>query len=234
MKTRYSLEQAKASLDSDVGYEFYLSRSFEKVRAVGGLASSAHSYICSAVKCFLVDYNEAGERLLQRAEEWLQVAIDENECPREYIPNGTEATRFYDLALCRWLAHKVHETDLLQSSIDFRERYFASAKVDRVELTLVVSQYADADRLDLAWQHAKRLWKSENLPLEIRAAAAVAEGKSGEAIGDDLERLLKSRVPEWLSRGVYDLAASWLKLAYWLPNQSRSPIDVIAEALKLT
>ncbi len=235
MNARFSREEAKASLTGDVGYEFDLSSPFEAARSVGGLASSARSFVNSAIKCFLVGYDDPGYQLLEKAEQWLEAAIESNEQPRRYFEYGTEAIRLYDLALCRWLAHNAHDIDSLTQSINFRERYFDKAtKSDRVEFVLVLPEYLDAGRFDEAMRRTQGLWKSGRLPPEVEAAAAIANGQGEEIVGRKLiDSLLGVRIPEWLARGHFDVAAKWLKVAHWLPSKSRSAISIVSEATRL-
>jgi len=234
MNAPFSREKAITSLTGDLGYEFDLSSSFEAAKSAGGLGSSARSFINSAIKCFLVGYDDPGRRLLEKAERWLEVAIESNEQPQRYFADGTEAIRFYDLALCRWLAHDAHDVDSLKRSIEHRERYFDKAtKIDRIEFVLVLPEYVDAGSFGAASRRAHGLWGSGKIQLELAAAIAISDEQSRNISGlKQIDTLLDTRMPEWLGRGQFDLAAKWLKVARWLPNKSRSAVNVVAEAAK--
>lgn len=82
---KFSIEEARASLIGDVGYSFDLESSFDSAKSEGGLASSARSFLNTAIKCFVVGFEEPGHQLLQKAEKWLVASIESNEKPRRYF-----------------------------------------------------------------------------------------------------------------------------------------------------
>lgn len=136
--------------------------------------------------------------------------------------------------MVRWLAHNVQDSELLNSSINFRERYFdRQSTLDRVEFILVLPEYIDANRIEEATDRVSRLWDSGENLLELKTAALIANSQAENPDGlRCIDALLSVRIPHWFDRGNFDLAAKWLKVTRWHSNRSHSAMSVIADSSK--
>src|SRR6478672_3879244 len=95
-------DSKREQLDGDVGYRFALGSDFDEYRSEGALASAASFHLIDAVYCLLVGYDDPADQLLKHAFDWVSIAINEGEKPRDYAPDGTEAERYETLAICNW------------------------------------------------------------------------------------------------------------------------------------
>jgi hypothetical protein len=229
--------QDKRVLDSEVGYEWALGRDVQKSKAVGGLASSAHADLNMAIKCFLVGYDKPADLLLKHALNWLNVAIKEKEKPRAYVPNGDEARRHVDLALCSWLLNNIHDRDNFREFIEFSERYFdqSPAGSNKENISLALPHYVDAAACGEALNRFAKAHLSEPESLaSIRSEGQMCYVICRHRLGDEYSSLevrtavgkfLKRSVNAWLVDGHYLRAAEWMKIAHW----SEKPSEVSAK-----
>jgi hypothetical protein len=218
---------ARQVLDGEVGYRWSLTRSFEKSKSLGGLASSANAYLNMAVKCLLVGYDEPAEALVRRAFDWMTIAIRDQERPRTYVPDGTEAQRYIDLALCNWLMRGVHDTENFGLYVEHRERFFAGSDLssNKSEISLTLPKYVDAS----AYQEALERFAHAHLSPPESLSSIRNEGQmcyalcrnkiNGEypsaELRSSIEIFLKRNVNSWLVDGHLLRAAEWMKIVHW-------------------
>lgn len=214
-------------LDGGTGYRFFLTFDFEKAKNAGGLASSASAYINMAVKCILVGYDAPADQLLHRAFDWLTVAIKEHEKPPAYGADGTEAERFFNLAMCNWLLHGKHDAESLNRFVEHEDRFLLSSKMWRektnVSLTLVNYVDAGANEKVLEWfgKAALSIPKSSGaVRNEGQMCYIISRHRLGQKyleieIESAIEKFLKRSVNGWLTDGHFSRAAEWMKVVHW-------------------
>jgi hypothetical protein len=225
---RFDPDREKSLLLGDCGIEFYLGMDIEEAKAVGGLASSADGYLQMAIQCFLVGMDEPAVRLLQKAHQWLVIAIAEKEKPQRYAPDGTEALRLHNLAICRWLLHAEHDAESFQQVVQHEDRFLASSGLwkNRVEVSLALPAYVDGG----AFQRALEIFdgtaglSAPETPRQAKSEAQMAyvlcrqhlDKPYGESeISSAARNFLVKNIDKWLGAGHCVRAAEWLKIIYW-------------------
>jgi hypothetical protein len=214
-------------LINDLGIQRDLAADFEEVRANKSLGGYAHGFLLDAIQCLLVGLDMEGQALLEKAIAWHETAICTKEVRRRYIPFITEAERFHDLALCRWLLGREGVMEALTACLESLDAYYAGQPrwADYDELYVAVCIEASAytkgiefwettaagagfrgketsqDVCDVAYAIC-RAWATGN--------TAEARDSSWKVLGPFLER----NVPAWLADGQYPTAAQWMKIAY--------------------
>jgi len=213
MTSEFSIEKTKVELEGALGFAFDLESSFDRAKVVGGLASSAHAFNITAVKCYLVGLDGPGTALAQKSVTWLSSAISTNERPKRYFLDGTEAARFYDLSLARWLLGE-NDTASIKKSVEHRERYLEGHPgADSVEVAFALVEYLDAGRHDLVKAHIRRHWQCKKMPLEVEVAQALCESEGlHSALHPAVVGLLKNMTSEWLCRGHFDHFSKWIRV----------------------
>ncbi len=93
MKQRFDPQTIRERLLGSNGCDWVLEHRFEDSKANDGLGAHASFDTDTAVECMLVGFHQPAQRLLQRALEWVQVAIAENEWPQSYFPGRTGRPR---------------------------------------------------------------------------------------------------------------------------------------------
>lgn len=221
-------------LDGPTGSGWMLARSFEHVRSVGGLASSADAYLNEAIRCILVGYGDQAQALLQRAFEWLTAAICDDERPRVYAPGGTESQRHLNLALCNWLLKGEHDAENFAGFVRYREQFLDGSKLatNKSEIGLTLPSYVDAG----AYREALvRFFRAGFVPPESLALARgeghlsyiycrhrLGEEYDAQEVDAVTKSFLNRQLNSWLASGHFLRAAEWLKISYWLGDESQS------------
>lgn len=241
-QSRFDREVARELLLGSTGFEWALAADFARAKAVGGLSGNAAANLRTAVECLLVGFDEPAERLLERALEWVQVAIDSGERPQRYFPNGTEALFFHTRALCNWLLLDWHDSDSFGQFVEHEDQWLANSKSgkDKTAVSIVLPTYIDAG----AYERASELFRSiprlsPPTSLVVRGEGAMAYVVSQYRLGLQYSqaefqaiaaRFLKMHVDNWLDDGHYDTAAEWMKIIHW--NNSDPPISAKQALLK--
>lgn len=233
--------RAEAILLGDCGYRFCLEDRLEDSSAVGGLGSSADAYVNMAVQCFLVGLDGPALQLLEKAHQWLEIAIADNERPTRYAADGTEALRFCTLAMCNWLLRAAHDDGSLLRYVTHKDRFLANSAAgrDKIELSLSLPTYVDAGaftRVLEIFAAVPALSAPRSLQA-IRSEAQMAYVLSRHHLGRDYEpdavqaalgAFLTKNMDKWLADGHFLRAAEWLKIAYWNGNETPpSPKEVL-------
>src|SRR5215471_17242288 len=219
--------EKREQLDGDVGYRFALSSDFEEFRNEGALASGAGFDLIDAVYCLLVGYNDPAEQLLRRAFEWATIAIVEEEKPRDYAKDGTEAQWYEALAMCNWLLNGIHDADSLSRLVEHEERFLIRERIgrDRTNAGLIAISYVDADAYEVALDRLTAARFSAPTSLN----AIISEGQmcyvicrrrlgleySEPEVASATERFLKRKMNGWLLDGHAGRAAQWMKVVHW-------------------
>lgn len=228
--TAFSFKHLQKITAGKTGYALDLAVDYGEAKSLGGLASSASSFLNTATACIWTGLDEPARQLLEKSRKWLEDATANNERPPRYFPHATEAQRIYDLATCRWLIDGIQPSELLKQSIAAREQWFDSQrKIDKTSFVMTVHQYLDAGAYAQMMQRISQVWPDGRRPLEIDVASqAVVPNLDRNRV----ENLYPQRMAEWLGAGRYLDAACWLKVGLWVADSSRSPFDIVREARK--
>jgi hypothetical protein len=193
-----------------------------------------------AVLCLLVGLNEGASKLLQKAKQWVEIAIAEDEGGATLGPGGNAASRHHTVAMCTWLLEGRHDAEALQQFVVFEDKFIKQPAIakDKIEVSLVLPTYINARAFERT--------------LEIFAVARIPEPKSLEGIRNGaqmsyvlarhrmgldytadevdgaLKRFLMRHMDKWLGDGHAVQAAEWMKIAYWDPHEAEmSPKEAI-------
>jgi hypothetical protein len=202
-------------------------KSIAEVRLKCALGSNGESMITNAVQCILVGLFDDAQRLLTKADKWLSIAIKEKETPQHnYGEYATEASRFANLHLCRWLLHGRNDVILAKQSIEHWNRWLAANGSDKGNLTLLLPLFIEARACRDTITHfdATRGMAPPEGPQKATRQAQVcyvlAKRRLGEAYQDVdevalLERFFKCHVDPMLAESQYKDVARWMKIAHW-------------------
>lgn len=228
----FDIAKKRSLLLSEIGFEWYLSRELGEARARRSLTGTASSLLASGVKCLLVGFDEPAYKLLEKAREWLLVAMEEKEVPRGSTLNGAETLRLQDIALCNWLLTGSHDAECLRRAISGEELDMASEGQERHVLELTLAVYLDAGQ----YERAIELFETTaglsppkslaNVRTEARMVYVLCKHRcrseySAEEVRKCLNQFLRCRVDEWLNTGLYTNMARWMKIAHWNGTESR-------------
>ncbi len=229
-------------LDPIGGYEWSLQSDMEGAKHVGGIGPTADSNSNIAAECLFVGFDEPAKRLLRRAVEWVQIAIESNERPQHYFPGATEAGRFQTLAQCNWLLHGQHDINALQRFVENKDRYLNSQKrKDKIGVSLGILTYVNAGAFERTLEiieSTPRLALPTSLTARNEAQMAYILSRhhlglqySPSEVHTATTRFLKRNIDTWLSNGHSDRAAEWLKIIYWNDSdRALSPKQVLMKA----
>ncbi len=228
-------------LDGKTGYARLLNRAFEEMRDAGGLASSARVQLNKAVQCLLVGYDEPAKALLARAQEWVTIAIRDDERPGTYTRGGTEGNRHLTLALCNWLLQGKHDSENYAHYIEHYDPFLIREKHIRNKMLigLTLQCYVDAR----AYTEALARFDYAGMKPPASLARIRSEGQmsyvlcrhylTGEydraEVDMAMRKFLKYNVNTWLTNGHYLDAAEWMKIAHW--SGEETPLSVRAAVL---
>ncbi len=228
-------------LDGDTGYKWALSRSFESERDVGGLASNADADLTVAVRCLLVGYDEPAKALLARAQEWVTIAIRDDERPNYDVRGATEGSRHLTLALCNWLLTGEHDSENYAHYIEHYDPFLVREKHarDKREIGLTLPCYVDAR----AYTEALARFDYAGMKPPASLARIRSEGQmsyvlcrhylTGEydraEVDMAIRKFLKYNVNTWMDEGDYLRAAEWMKIAHW--SGEETPLSARAAVL---
>jgi hypothetical protein len=230
----------RSLLLGDLGVEWELRQDFDECRALGGLGGNADAFLGSGILCLLIGLDQSASKLFQKAKQWIEAAIANDERPNWYRAGGTEASRYHTLAICNWLLDARHDADSFQHYVSFEDQYFMDPQVarDKIEASLVVPAYVSARALQRALEIIAMARIPEPKSLngirsEAQMSYALARHRLGleftsDEIDTALQRFLTRHMDKWLGDGHAVRAAEWMKIAYWDPSESRiSPHDAI-------
>lgn len=220
------LSALRERLEGELGYVLDIESALTEAIADQGVASSANAFLNTAVKCKLAGLEGPAMQLAKKAQDWLVHAIESDERPQRYFRYGTEAGRYYDLAMARWILNGANDWTSLDNSIELREKYLDTLmKPDRIELLLTAHEYIDAKATKKLLNRATVLWSNKKTPVEIRAAAWV-DSPTG-ATWDGMPLFLGARIPQCYSDGSFTTMVAWLKIFYWTELRKMPVNEVI-------
>jgi len=229
-------------LDRHMEARFGSWADFERVQAVGGLASSAGYAIEDAVMCLLVGYDDPAVRSLQRAFEWLTVAIRDDERSQSYAPGFTEASRYLSLSLCNWLLFGRHDADSLSHFVELKDRHLEATDGGRDwrEVSFSSIGFVDAGAYSqalarLSWAKLPRPASLGQIRNEGQMCEVICRNRLGEAYSDEevakaTDQFLRRSMSEWLTTGDAHTAARWMKVVHW--RQGKAGLSPKAVVLK--
>lgn len=239
--------EEKKALDGDVGYRWCLARSLEDVKARGGLVGNADSDISVAVACLLVGYDEPARQLLEKARQWLTVAIGGEKGGTDHDAGRWPASMpYYDLAMCNWLLDGKQDRESFKLAVGVQEREYNTHRKWRVksEVSLALAEYVDAGAYQIALDRfaaTAGLTPPKSLSAirgEAQMCYAICRQRLGQqyteaeimAAADKFLRRpgLNTGIATWLRNGLYTTAVRWMKIIHWREGvEGISPKQVV-------
>jgi len=210
----------------DCGLKRCLGRDLDGAKAVGGLASSAHSFLNFVVNAFIVGEDDLALKVLEKALHWVETSLVENEIPSRYFPDAFEAERFHTLAMAKWLLRGEHDGPSLERIVYYEDQYLTKTKYDedKASISLTLVEYADAGAYERALElfekarftPPKSLGKirGEAKMVYVLARHHLGQQYTAEEVGRAARSFLTANMDAWLA-GHGLRAAEWLKIVYW-------------------
>lgn len=202
----------------------------EKLRADRVLTARSCNMLNEAAMAIVVGLPEQALQLVEKALEYVFVAIEDHERPMYYSPRGTEAGRYACKGLALWLLGRPIDQGLVDSFVADSTEYLLGEGKDRVGIGLSLADYAALGAYEPALDVWHRCGKFER-PSAVRRIAGEANmcfvvanhrlGRdySAEDEGQGLDSFLKRNVNTvWLARNQATRMATWMKIAYWQPG----------------
>ncbi len=237
----------KEVLDGDVGYRWSLAFDYNEARANGALASVASHDVNTAVKCLLIGYDDPARKLLEKARQWLTVAIDgERDGTYHDTTRSPAAMPYYDLAMCNWLLDGKQDRESFKLAVGVQEREYNTHRKWRVksEVSLALAEYLDARAYQIALDRfaaTAGLTPPKSLSAirgEAQMCYAICRQRLGQqyteaeimAAADKFLRRpgLNTGIATWLRNGLYTTAVRWMKIIHWREGvEGISPKQVV-------
>ena len=233
-KSTFDVARERESLLQDTGgYEWAMRADHEWAKSVGGLGGTAHANLGMAIACLLVGFDAPAQQLLEKAISWLAEAIESNEKPQRYAEDGTEASRYTDFALCKWLLYDQHDDDSLRKFVYHEDRFLTSSGLsqDKAEVSLVLSGYVNAR----AYGRALDVFAGtpslsppsalSNIRGEAQMSYVICRHRlemdySDIEVDDATKTFLTRNMDKWLGNGHAVRAAEWMKIVCQSDNTS--------------
>jgi hypothetical protein len=243
MTKPFNPAKQRAWLLGELGAQWQLSSDFAEAKADNALGGHATSFLGDGISCRLVGLDTEGLALLEKAHAWLDAAISSNEIPRHYDSLITEAMRYHELVLCKWLLSRSGIQEALARCITNLEAYIPIQEKAGDCDEYIVGVYLEAGE----YQKAVHLWERTphdgylddeansrgegQIAYEIcRASLDSNPGRARDALWNVVREFLEENVPTWLADGVYSLAAQWMKIVYCdLKSPPLSPKEALMQ-----
>lgn len=221
-------------LFSDVGYEWQLRQSFEDSRNCGGLSSSAHADLGTAIECILVGLGDAASQLLAKARIWATEAIDSEREPATWLT-------FQTLAMCDWLLEKTHNSDIYRQFNDLLYRSLEHPAIvsDAVNVSLMLPGLVDGRSYERVLQVFERTTKLvepsslDKLSNEAQLCFIIARHRLGPGytkteVDAACDKFMFKNMDKWLKNGHSVRAAEWMKIIWANRDDSTlTPSDIV-------
>jgi hypothetical protein len=237
----YDPVREKQLLEESWGWRRCQNRDFDEVKAIGGVGSSAVSYVDVGIECLLVGLDEPAFKVLARAEQWVRWAIAAQEKPQRYAADFTEAQWFEALAMCVWILYERQDEESWAHYLEHENRHLWGSDPSALKLnaSYVLVSYVDAGAYEDALAIHKGVQKF-SVPKSLKGhmeepgmAYVLCRHRLGleyeaEDVDKALGRFLRHHLNYWLVNGHFSRVARWLKIAHWngRPNPP-SPKEVL-------
>jgi hypothetical protein len=242
MGKKFDPQGIRERLLGATGYAWTLGHRFEESQAIGALGNHAGSDLGVAIQCLLVGFEDPARRLLERAAEWVQIAVATRERPSRYFPGGTEAIWFETLALSNWLLSNRHDTESYRRFAEHQDRCLTNRSVARnkTEVSFALPSYVDAGMYERALQIFEATPglappTASTIQGEARMSYVVSRHRLGlQYSSTEFEamatKFLRRNIDAWLGDGHWSSAARWMKIIHW--NGAEPPISAKEALLK--
>jgi hypothetical protein len=231
--SKFDPEHERRILLGDCGFEFDLAADISQAKTTGGRGSSSHAFLGTAIRCLLNGLDEPAFQLLKKAQQWVSVALAEEEIPKRFLhderysPDGEAALRNQTLAMTNWLLNGQHDAESYRRFVECEDRFLGSSELgkDKVSISLLLPIYVDAG----VYQRALERFASSRLTAPkscgpVRNESQMAYVLCRYRLGEDFTEtevssvtgtFLDSNVDGWLTSGHFVRAAEWMKIVYW-------------------
>ncbi len=129
-----------------------LGGTFEEAREQRLLTGWGECCLGSMVQAALCDLDEQARALLERAHDWLEVAIRDRELPSGvYTKYWSEAQRLHAFGLCRWLKDRTIDRPLFAAACDEIIRFLRKEKDTKTTIAYNLASFILAGRSRRRW-----------------------------------------------------------------------------------
>ncbi|WP_145049372.1 hypothetical protein [Lignipirellula cremea] len=232
-KKAFDPTETRNLLLSDLGYEWQLQRSFEESKDCGGLSSSAHADLGTAIECILVGLGDPAFQLLVKAQNWATEAIASEKETANWMT-------FQTLAMSDWLLENRHNLDLYQEFIVQLDRSLESPAIanDAVNVSLALQAFVDGgalERVRQVFERTAKLVEPSNLSQirnEAQLCLVIARHRLGigytkEEVDAACDKFLLKSMGKWLRDGHLVRAAEWMKIIWGNFGEANLPPNEI-------
>jgi hypothetical protein len=233
------VKKRKIALDT-CGYRLTLSHTFEETKAKRSLTYITWHQLNDAVLCFILGFDEPAVELLERAFDWVRIAIEEDEDRSHETPGVMRGMRFRTLAMCKWLLRNEHDEESLRQAAQYADRVRIAQRFeqDLAGVSLSLPEFADAAAYERALEifadctklsPPKSLGKINNEAQMVYVLARLKLGIEGDeaAVAAGANKFLRKHMDHWLEHGHYDRAAQWLKILHWNDTDRQQPAKLV-------
>jgi hypothetical protein len=220
-------------LDS-CGYRLRLEYDFDEVRAKYALTSNSYHQVNCAIKCLLVNLDEPAKQVLERAYEWVQIAMVEDEDRSTSAPGSMKGDRFETLAMCKWLLHNEHDAESYRQAAHYCDDVMAiqNAYTNKSAVSLSLPLFAAAGAYERALEiffgcpklsppKSLNAINNEAQMVYVLARQHLGLEPNAAAVAAGAEKFLRKHIDGWLSGGHQNRAADWLKILHWNDTDRR-------------
>jgi hypothetical protein len=241
MKWQYDIPKRISWLDGPIGIESDLAEPIERAESKRSLRNWSEEFITCALHCILVGRRIGAIALLNKAREWIERAVEQNEA-------RTVAGIYFQYqtcALAHWLADNIHDDKSLAICIEQQQRLFQANPEDlrTIEFHWAAVTFLNAGAHEQLLELAARSGTIDINNLRLSAAnektmaLALADQASHQRfdpakVEKTTKKFLDGHVGRWFKDGQATRVAEWLKVIYWQRGESGlTPEEVIMKAL---
>ena len=244
----FPVAEHRKHLRAVYGVQRLLGESISHARSGRFLASWARACYSDGVQAALCGLDSEASDLLNRAREWLQTAIAEQEVPEHhYFPLVHEANCHLKLALCHWLLDGSINSDHAATACDYLTKYFAG-RPGKIEVAHNLPAFAIATRFKELIDHfhaCKTLKPPRNLrgikcPGRISfliGRNVLEDDPNDDALHSALDSFFQYQIPVCLhvrdqGLGTYDDVPSWMLIqSQFFTSETTAGITALRNAL---
>ncbi len=227
----------RARLESGTGFAMYERDNPEEFARNRNLCSGAHTKLIVAVRGLLVGMNQQALQQARAASEWLEKSMATGE---DGTFGGGRGGIKSDYAMSRWLLNGEDTPQLFDAAFRAHvEGIERNPPIQNIGADIAAALALHAQEYDAALEFKTRYESQSGEAMKdssltpravgFAVAAHLQKGNSAEAL-KRTENLIKKHMRNWIDRGQYLTALSWLKIAHWnLEGKTQSPPEVLGK-----
>ena len=206
-----------------------------------GLWGTCNIFVAHSVMAILVGLPKDASKLLIKAKQWMECAMERREESNYFGPASHHFHRHL-YAMIRWLHDGAHDVESLAMWLPATVQYYRNQAggVDSVSLGLAAVTFLNAggyeDYLSLAApggiDTVKCSGTNEKQMALTLATQALTQKFPDEKVQASIRKFLDKHVGEWLNNGPAIRAAEWMKVIYWQRGEAGiAPFDAVRKCL---